>query len=164
MRHGSHRPDRLLSRVFAILPRRVVRVVAAAQRPRPGRGWARSSAALWMLGTLLFVGCAGVQEGESCNSERFACADVDAALECREERWVRIPCRGPAGCEEAGDQVRCDLSANRTGDLCPLNAYGQGRCADGGEALLECRQGQMVQTRSCSACEAADGILVCTPP
>lgn len=110
------------------------------------------------------MGCAGVEEGASCTSERFACADVDAALECREGRWTRIPCRGLAGCEEAGEVVRCDLSENREGDLCPLEAYGQGRCADDGRALLECRQGTMIKTRECSSCALSEGLLVCAPP
>lgn len=120
--------------------------------------------ALLIVCSLLWTACAGTQEGDACTSERFACEDVDAALECRDGRWVRIPCRGPAGCESAGDAVTCDLSANEEGDRCPLNAYGQGRCADGGQALLECRQGQMVKTRDCAACEVAEDLVVCTPP
>lgn len=117
-----------------------------------------------LVGGVFLVGCAGVQEGENCKSERFACADVDAALECRDGQWVRIPCRGPSGCEEADGAVSCDLSANQEGDRCPLSAYGQGRCADSGLALWECRQGEMIKTRDCSACEAAEGQLICTPP
>lgn len=117
-----------------------------------------------MVWGVIGAGCAGVQEGEACNSARFACADVDAALECREGRWVRIPCRGPEGCVSDGEAIRCDLSANQEGDRCPLHAYGQGRCSDAGDALLECRQGQMVKTRDCAACEVSAGLLACTPP
>lgn len=105
--------------------------------------------------------CGGAKEGGSCGQSGFLCADSSAALECKLERWVRLPCKGPGGCKREGDVIRCDMSANTEGDACASTAEGKGLCSFAGNATLECREGALVKTNDCTSCSVSGEQVIC---
>jgi hypothetical protein len=109
------------------------------------------------------LACGGGQEGGSCDKSGFLCADKTAALECKLGKWVKLPCRGAAGCERANEIIKCDMTANLAGDLCSSTAEGKGLCTAGGNATLECREGVLVQTNTCSSCTVSGDLVTCQP-
>lgn len=119
-------------------------------------------AAVSVVGSLLFAGC-GQSAGDSCDGSGFICQEDVLALECRNGTWREVPCRGPLGCRETDDDVRCDTSNNRAGDACASSAEGKGVCRSDGLAILECRQGVLEETASCSACTVSGGNVSCQP-
>jgi hypothetical protein len=123
-----------------------------------------SFALLSLLGSLLLSGCGGPGSGDSCDGGDFVCQDDAQALECRDGKWRALACRGPLGCRELADSVRCDTSLNQEGDGCARSAEGTGMCSpNGGTALLTCQQGVLVKTKDCSSCAVQDGQAVCQP-
>lgn len=109
------------------------------------------------------TGC-GPAAGGSCRGDVFTCADPRSALECQGNTWVEFPCRGPAGCRDSAGTILCDLSANQAGDGCPRALEGQALCeAPGNTAVLECREGILVRTQSCSRCTVENHLVTCTP-
>lgn len=105
----------------------------------------------------------GPGPGGRCGTPRsFACADAALALECRDQVWIAIPCRGPKGCLVEAGNVLCDMSLNQPGDGCPLAAEGQVTCkTPERDAILECRDGALVQTRPCPGCAGSGDRLRC---
>lgn len=113
--------------------------------------------------TALFsFGCGGAKAGESCDQTGFLCADNTAALECRLGKWTTLPCRGIAGCSESDGTIRCDMSANQENDACASTSEGKGLCTVDGRATLECRQGVLVRTNTCTSCAVSGDQVVCT--
>jgi len=124
----------------------------------------RTPAVLGVCLLLLTAAACQPAAGAACNTARFACAGVDLALECRDKVWTEIPCKGPEGCLVEEGRVLCDMSLNQPGDLCPLTAEGQATCKTPElNAVLECRDGTLVQTYSCSDCFGSNETLTCVP-
>ncbi len=119
-------------------------------------------AAVSVVGSLLLAGC-GQSAGDSCEGGGFVCQEDVLALECRAGVWREVPCRGPLGCRETDDAVRCDTSNNRAGDACASSAEGRGLCRADGLAVLECRQGVLEETASCSSCAVNGDQVTCQP-
>lgn len=119
-------------------------------------------AAVSLVGSLLLAGC-GQSAGDSCEGSGFICQEDVLALECRAGVWRELPCRGPLGCRETDDAVRCDTSNNRAGDACAASAEGRGLCRSDGLAVLECRQGVLEETATCSACTDTGSQVSCQP-
>ncbi len=115
-----------------------------------------------LFGSLLLAGC-GPSAGGDCNGGGFVCDEKTLALECRGGTWREVPCRGPLGCSETGQSVRCDTSNNVAGDGCASSAEGTGLCRADGRAVLECRQGVLAETASCSQCSVQSGQVTCQP-
>ncbi|MCE9673688.1 hypothetical protein LY474_38390 [Myxococcus stipitatus] len=115
-----------------------------------------------VVGSLFFAGC-GQSVGDDCDGGGFICQDAVLALECRDGKLREVQCRGPLGCRESGDTVRCDTSLNGAGDACAVTAEGKGLCSKDGKAMLECRQGVLVETASCSSCTVVDSEVTCQP-
>ncbi|MBU8900193.1 hypothetical protein DRW03_30965 [Corallococcus sp. H22C18031201] len=115
------------------------------------------------VGLLLLAGCGSPDAGDGCNGSDYICLDVARALECRGGSWRELQCRGTLGCRELKDSVRCDTSGNVAGDNCASSAEGHAMCRSDGKALLECREGLLVQTLACSACATEDSRVQCTP-
>ena len=111
---------------------------------------------------LVAAACGGGKEGDSCDKSGFLCADKTAALECKVGKWVKLPCRGPSGCEVANDVVKCDMTANQAGDSCASTAEGKGLCL-GSTATLECREGTLLQTNTCKTCAVSGDQVICQP-
>ncbi len=119
-------------------------------------------AAVSVVGSLLLAAC-GQSVGDSCEGTGFVCQEDALALECRNSVWREVPCRGPLGCRETDDAVRCDVSGNRDGDACASSAEGRGLCRSDGKAVLECRMGVLEETATCSDCMEEDDQIVCQP-
>lgn len=107
--------------------------------------------------------CGGPRPGASCGKAGYDCLDSTNAIECRQGVWVQLPCRGPSGCALTSSGVTCDMSANQPGDACGSAEEGLGTCSPSGNAVYECRDGKLVQTRTCSACGVTNGAIVCQP-
>lgn len=120
-------------------------------------------ALLALVGSFLFSSCGGPGSGDSCDGGDYVCQDDAQALECRNGTWRALACRGPLGCRELADSVRCDTSLNQEGDGCSSGAEGKGVCSPNGNALLLCRQGVLVKTSDCSSCTVQDNQAVCQP-
>lgn len=118
---------------------------------------------LWLLSLSGLVACGAPAAGDDCSTQAYFCGDPSTALECRDGTWTALPCRGPGGCADSAGAITCDVSAAVAGDACAASSDGRGVCAQGGTALLECRQGAFVQTASCSRCSEDAGRLVCEP-
>jgi hypothetical protein len=119
-------------------------------------------AAVSLVGSLLLAGC-GQSAGDTCEGGGFVCQEDVVALECRGGKWREVPCRGPLGCRETDDAVRCDTSNNRAGDACASSAEGRGLCRADGLAVLECREGVLEETASCSSCSDTGNQVTCQP-
>ncbi|MFP2930889.1 hypothetical protein ACLESO_37955 [Pyxidicoccus sp. 3LG] len=119
-------------------------------------------AAVSLVGSLLLAGCSQ-GAGDSCEGSGFICQEDVLALECRSGVWREVPCKGPLGCRETGDAVRCDTSNNVAGDACASSAEGTGLCNPDGTAVLECRRGILEETATCSSCTDSGGQVVCQP-
>jgi hypothetical protein len=115
-----------------------------------------------VLSALGLIGCGGAKAGEACDQAGFLCETATAALECRVGKWTSLPCRGPGGCTRSGDTIKCDMSGNSENDPCASTAEGKGLCTANGTATLECRQGTLVKTNTCSTCTVSGDQVVCT--
>jgi len=115
--------------------------------------------------TAVLLACGGTvpKPGDACSRKGYYCKDATTALECRDERIVELPCRGPEGCRDSGGQIQCDMSANLEGDLCATSSDGQALCTQNGTVVLECRQGAFSKTNTCSSCTVQDNQVVCSP-
>lgn len=116
-----------------------------------------------VVGSLLLSGCGGPSAGDDCDGGGFVCQEDVLALECRAGTWRQVPCRGPLGCRETDESVRCDTSGNGEGDACASSAEGRGLCRQDGKAVLECRQGVLVETASCQSCAVENSEVTCQP-
>ena len=115
-----------------------------------------------LLGAILAVLAAcGPEDGASCTGSFHACDGGWQALECREGHWRALPCWGPSGCTEEGGRVSCDMSGNLPGHACATSVEGRSVCTLDGDAVLECRTGALVQTRSCVTCGVEGDLVVC---
>lgn len=123
----------------------------------------RFFAGLVVVGVLAGVvsACGTPRAGDRCNTSGFFCADISAALECRDGVWVTLPCKGPDGCSRDGDLIRCDMSGNAVGDACATSAEAKGLCAQDGLSTLECRDGKLVKTNACSSCKVVGEEIIC---
>ncbi len=113
--------------------------------------------------SVALTACGSAQAGDDCNTNGYACEDPRTALECVGNRWKAIPCRGDNGCEVKNDRVTCDVSRNQAGDACAISNEGQAICHITGTAMLECRSGAFVQTKTCSSCVVAGDEVSCAP-
>jgi hypothetical protein len=108
-------------------------------------------------------GCGTPKAGDKCNTTGFYCADTSMALECRSGVWFSLPCKGQGGCVRDADLIRCDMSGNAVGDNCAASAEAKGLCAQDGRSTLECRDGTLVKTNTCSSCSVVGEEISCTP-
>jgi len=102
--------------------------------------------------------CGSTAPGSPCNTAGFLCFDQVTAMECQLGTWVALPCRGPTGCQRAGNTITCDMSANQEDDACASSAVGSGLCTADMTATLECRNDPMTgkntlkKTNTCRTC------------
>ncbi|MBX5484112.1 MAG: hypothetical protein IRZ16_19985 [Myxococcaceae bacterium] len=69
--------------------------------------------------SLLACGSFAPKAGDACSPEgSLACESPTMGLECRDGTLRSISCRGPGGCLEEGNQVRCDPTHAEPGDGC----------------------------------------------
>lgn len=109
----------------------------------------------------LGVACGSAKAGGSCSQEGFLCQDTQTALECRIGVWLALPCRGPGGCTVASGAVTCDMSGDMAGDACASTAEGKAICTTSGNATLQCTNGSLVQSNTCTTCTVSNGQVVC---
>ncbi|MHB8877781.1 MAG: hypothetical protein ACYC8T_29160 [Myxococcaceae bacterium] len=116
---------------------------------------------------VLAAACGAPQAGDSCSDNGFLCADALSAMECKKSKtgdgamWMKLPCRGPAGCQRSNDIIKCDMTMNNAGDACASTAEGKGLCNSTATATLECREGTLVQTNSCRTCSVSGEQIIC---
>ncbi|MGZ3457167.1 MAG: hypothetical protein ACXU86_01555 [Archangium sp.] len=122
----------------------------------------RSLVLLPLLGSLLLSAC-GAKAGDNCQGTAYTCSSDKEALECRDKVWRTLPCKGPSGCTEADKSVHCDMTGDVDGDACAASAEGRGLCTADGKAVLECRQGTLVQTKTCGVCSMDSTQVTCQP-
>ena len=124
----------------------------------------RPSVPSWLplLGALLLPAC-GPSPGASCKKSGYVCVSDIEAMECRDSVWRVLPCRGPAGCDESGKTVLCDMVGNLAGDGCAASAEGRGLCTADGLGVLECRLGTLEQVKTCGACTQDSTQVTCQP-
>jgi hypothetical protein len=115
-----------------------------------------------LLGSLVLSAC-GAKAGDKCQGNDYTCSSEKESLECRDHAWRALPCRGPAGCTEQDQTVRCDLTGNVEGDACAASAEGRGLCTADGKAVLECRMGKLVQVKTCGTCTMDSARVTCQP-
>ncbi len=118
---------------------------------------------IFLAALALGSACGGAKEGDSCNQNGFLCADAANALECKAGQWVKLPCRGSAGCTRTNDVIKCDMTGDLAGDNCASTAEGKGLCTAAGTATLDCRSGVLVQTNTCSSCSVSGDQVICQP-
>lgn len=109
----------------------------------------------------LLAACGSPSAGDGCDQAGFLCADATAALECKGGTWTLLPCKGADGCKREGDIVKCDMRGNVAGDECASTAEGKGMCSSTGKSTLECRQGKLVETNTCSTCTVVGDQVQC---
>lgn len=114
-----------------------------------------------LLTSVFVFACGGTKPGDSCNTTGYLCDSETTALECRLGKWTELPCRGPEGCKDSGGKVDCDMSLNQAGDACGASTEGKGFCEQGGTGTLECRQGTLVKTNTCTSCTTSQEEVVC---
>lgn len=115
-----------------------------------------------LLGSLLLSAC-GAKAGDACSGTGYQCASEKEALECRDKVWRSLPCKGGGGCTESDKTISCDMRNNVDGDACAASAEGTGLCTADGKAVLECRQGKLVQVKTCSVCTMDSTRVTCQP-
>lgn len=108
----------------------------------------------------LVLACGGAHAGGGCAFGSFACEDPHTALECETGTWRAIACKGPDGCADRNGQITCDASLDVAGDPCGLAQDGNAICSSDGGAVLQCRQGQWTEVRTCS-CVSAGTQVAC---
>ncbi|MCY1079137.1 hypothetical protein [Archangium lansingense] len=115
-----------------------------------------------MIGSLLLSAC-GVKAGDSCRGGGYTCASEKEALECRDEVWRTLQCRGASGCSESDGTVQCDMQGNLVGDSCAASAEGRGLCTADNRGVLECRMGVLTLVKTCGTCVMDDTHVTCEP-
>ena len=118
---------------------------------------------LALAASISLLACGSTKEGDKCDTNGFLCSDTTAALECKGGVWVKLPCRGTAGCTRASDTISCDMSADLENDNCASTAEGRGLCTTDMMGTLECRDGVLVKTNTCRSCMVNGDQVVCSP-
>jgi hypothetical protein len=115
---------------------------------------------------LVSVSCGSARVGEVCNTSGYLCLDVTTMLECRSRYWVALPCRGPGGCNRAGNTLTCDMSLNLADDACATNGDARtiGMCTRDGKGTLVCLDGKLVKADVCKSCAVKGDVVTCEPP
>ena len=136
------------------------------KRTRPSRGrrafdWT-CACLLWVAGVGTLA-CGGPKEGDACSTaaEGARCLDAKVALMCQEERLVRFPCKGPSGCAENAEGVRCDSTLAEETDRCEEGSF---TCRVDGKARLKCINGRYALESQClgdDGCSVAGSVASC---
>jgi hypothetical protein len=116
------------------------------------------------LAALAFLAGCGAHEGGACSGAVYQCESQNTILECRDGRWISIPCLGPDGCRSVQGGLACDVTGNQLGDGCPTALEGTGFCrGTSPQSMLTCRNQQVVKLQDCSSCVTTATSIVCTP-
>lgn len=90
------------------------------------------------------------------------CADEKTLVACRRGRYARVPCRGPGGCEQAGNNTRCDATIAEVGEPCAEDD--KKACGTDGRHVLACEGGRMTPKYECrgeNGCKVAERKVNC---
>jgi hypothetical protein len=90
------------------------------------------------------------------------CLGGDAMLACHDEKFERVPCRGPRGCVMLGEQASCDQSIAEIGEAC--EAANRKACSVDKTQVLTCASFHMAAEFVCRGegqCRSAGGKLAC---
>ncbi|MFT3769438.1 MAG: hypothetical protein QM820_28710 [Minicystis sp.] len=109
----------------------------------------------------------GNKAGDRCFDARDAnvrcTTDEKAKISCYKEHFVIEPCRGPGGCMQLDNGVRCNRFQAIEGDACHSDE-GLLACAVDGKAALQCKDGKYSVIRKCDSCEidvTQNNLVVC---
>jgi hypothetical protein len=99
----------------------------------------------------------GDQAGEPCfdhQAKTLCTPDETARISCYKGKLVVEPCRGPGGCMQLDNDVRCNRFTAREGDACLEDSEGFYACSEDKKTALQCKAGKYVNVRACaSTCE-----------
>jgi hypothetical protein len=101
--------------------------------------------------------------GDPCLNETSGhCADATNALQCTNGHYRAVPCRGPNGCADDGQQFHCDASQDQVGDACLAASDGKFICTTDGKQELICQSGTWQVSKACaSGCSVQSGKVLC---
>jgi hypothetical protein len=95
--------------------------------------------------------------GDPCfdHQEKVLCTPGDdARISCYKGKLVVEPCRGPGGCMQLDNGVRCNRFVAREGDPCLDDSEGLYACDESKRAALVCKDARYVKVKACASdCE-----------
>lgn len=91
---------------------------------------------------------ATIADGCATNGEIACATDKQAALECKDHKYVLAePCKGTRGCEQKDNKFTCDNSVSEVGDPCHFN--GDYACSADKSQIVRCVDNKMTPLSSC---------------
>lgn len=94
------------------------------------------------------------EAGSKCkSSDGVFCKGKDTLLECIDDKWTEIPCRGEKGCKGT-TVVTCDHTVAKPGDACGKDENFS--CSMDKKAQVKCAKGKWKEIAKCrgpKACE-----------
>lgn len=107
--------------------------------------------------------CGGPKEGDACAAatDGARCLDAKTALLCQEDRLVRFACKGPSGCADGAEGIRCDSTLADETDRCEEGSF---TCRTDGKARLKCINGRYALDAQClgdDGCSVAGAVASC---
>lgn len=82
------------------------------------------------------------EPGDECKPKDMWCVDKHTELACQDGVFIAAPCKGPKGCREDKDTLRCDFSGNAIGDPCSTEDDGNAKCIGDAKKWVICRGGK----------------------
>lgn len=122
-------------------------------RPLAGLALASTFAGLFALFAFGGASCSKPKAGDKCENGQWSCTDARAALYCANGTWQAETCKGPSGCQDLKGAVKCDITGNVAGDVCPAALEGKTGCRVGNKERLTCKGGKY----EIEECKGADG-------
>jgi hypothetical protein len=99
----------------------------------------------------------GDKAGDACfdNRDKVLCTgEEDGKITCVKDKYVIEPCRGPGGCMQLDNGVRCNRFVAKEGDACLEDSEGYYACDVSKKAALQCKKGAYIKVKDCgSSCE-----------
>lgn len=84
--------------------------------------------------------------GTECSGTGVFCKDKESMLECIDDKWAAIPCRGKKGCTGT-TVVSCDHTIAKAGDACGKDENYS--CTEDGKSQAKCVDGKWKQVAEC---------------
>jgi len=110
----------------------------------------------------------GDKAGDACFDDRqkvLCTPDETAKISCYKDKLVIEPCRGPGGCMQLDNGVRCNRFVAREGDVCLEDSEGLYACDEEKKAALECKMGKYIKVKACrESCEVdvtQNNLVIC---
>lgn len=115
-------------------------------------------------GDKLMCDISGNNDGDACpreNDGNAQCtADHKTIVVCHSGKYQRQHCRGPGGCNDSGDTVKCDRGAQALGEACRKEQDYE--CATDGKTMLVCKNDKWAIEQKCKKrCVSGEDKVAC---